>query len=72
MQTNLPKEFWVDREALVRPQICSHISKRDEFEPGVRCYVADLFDNEVLVWIGIAVIAGMVNASVLMLIVRYA
>lgn len=46
MQTNLPKEFWVDREALIRPQICSHISKRNEFEPGVRCYEADSCDDD--------------------------
>lgn len=42
---NLPKEFWADREALVRMNICTHVSKTNEFEPGVRCYVADESDH---------------------------
>ena len=39
-------EFWVDAEALQRNNICTHISRQNEFEPGVRCYVADHADNQ--------------------------
>lgn len=41
--TSLPKKIWVDREALVRPQICSHMAFKNEFDPGVPCYIDDNF-----------------------------
>lgn len=47
--SNLPREFWADREALLRTNICTHVSKRNEFEPGVRCYTADKSDKE-FIW----------------------
>lgn len=39
-------EFYVDAEVLKRNNICTHISRKNEFEPGVRCYVADPADNQ--------------------------
>lgn len=60
MNTKLPKEIWVDREAIVRPNICSHISKKNEFEPGVRVYPADHVDQNFDWWIFVGFAFGIV------------
>lgn len=39
------KEFYADHEALLRPNICTHLSKQNEFDPGVKCYEAKSADE---------------------------
>lgn len=56
--SKLPKEVWVDREALIRPAICSHVSKRNEFEPGVRVYRAKLIDQQFAWGFSLAILLG--------------
>lgn len=42
----LPREAWVDREALIRPTLSAYVSNKNEIEDGVRVYMADQVDRE--------------------------
>lgn len=69
MASKLPTEIWVDREAMLRPNICSHISKRNEFEPGVRMRPADELEDNFAWWIFSAFAFGVVWTLALLFIV---
>lgn len=58
--SKVPKEFWADREALVRMNICTHIAKNNEFEPGVLCYTADSADDDFVTGVFIAFVFGVI------------
>ncbi len=39
MASNLPRYVYIDREAIIRPNICSHVARANEFEPGIKAYL---------------------------------
>lgn len=68
MASKLPKEIWVDREAIVRPNICSHISSRNEFEPGVRVHTSDQCDREFEIGLFAAFVFGVLWAITILFV----
>lgn len=49
-------QLWIDAEVLVRPNLCSHVSTVNEFEPGIRIYLS----HQAVVGVAVAFCAGIV------------